>query len=244
MIRRTKLRFDELNILLEIHLERRASARVSLGKDKAILRIPFLSSIPDTEKHIEWAKNWIGDRIKSDASLKERYSAKAYVSGKKYMVLGEEIVLQVVEKGTDQVAKANLVENTLQIYLPEGLEDDQKKEVCSTVIHGLISRRFLPRLKMRVFELNHKHYQRTYRNVKIRHNHSNWGSCSTAGNLSFSSRLLLTPLFVYDYVIIHELAHLVEHNHSDRFWAQVARAMPDFQRAEDWLRIHGEKCFW
>ena len=72
-------------------------------------------------------------------------------------------------------------------------------------------------------------YNLTYKRVAIRNTRSRWGSCSKAGNLNFSYKLILLPLHLADYVIVHELCHLVEFNHSPRFWALVARTLPDYK---------------
>lgn len=66
-----------------------------------------------------------------------------------------------------------------------------------------------------------------------------WGSCSAAGDIMLSWRLVLAPPEVLDYVAAHEVAHLAQMNHSPRFWAQVARLMPDYAPRRDWLRRHG-----
>jgi predicted metal-dependent hydrolase len=75
--------------------------------------------------------------------------------------------------------------------------------------------------------------------VAVRDQSSRWGSCSTTGVLSFSWRLILAPVFVLDYLAAHEVAHLVEMNHSARFWRIVQRLCPDHERAKVWLDVHG-----
>lgn len=77
------------------------------------------------------------------------------------------------------------------------------------------------------------------RRVSIRDQSSRWGSCSTTGVLSFSWRLILTPPFVLDYLAAHEVAHLVEMNHSPRFWRTVLAICPETRRAKAWLDAHG-----
>jgi hypothetical protein len=77
--------------------------------------------------------------------------------------------------------------------------------------------------------------------VSIRDQSSRWGSCSTTGVLSYSWRLILAPPFVLDYVAAHEAAHLVEMNHSRRFWRLVERINPDVGRAKAWLDAHGSE---
>ena len=75
--------------------------------------------------------------------------------------------------------------------------------------------------------------------ISVRDQSSRWGSCSTTGVLSYSWRLILAPPFVLDYLAVHEVAHLIEMNHSPQFWRLVNRVCPDANRAKVWLDIHG-----
>jgi len=75
--------------------------------------------------------------------------------------------------------------------------------------------------------------------ISVRDQASRWGSCSTTGVLSYSWRLVLAPDFVLNYLSAHEVAHLVEMNHSARFWRVVRRLCPDHERAKAWLDVHG-----
>ncbi len=77
------------------------------------------------------------------------------------------------------------------------------------------------------------------RKITLRDTSSRWGSCSASGALNFSWRLILAPHFVLDYLAAHEVAHLVHMDHSDAFWAVVARLSPDVDAAEFWLKAHG-----
>jgi predicted metal-dependent hydrolase len=75
--------------------------------------------------------------------------------------------------------------------------------------------------------------------IQIRDQRSRWGSCSTRGTLSFNWRLVLAPLEVLDYVVVHELCHLRHPNHSGRFWRLVEERRPNFRAQRDWLNEHG-----
>jgi predicted metal-dependent hydrolase len=79
----------------------------------------------------------------------------------------------------------------------------------------------------------------SYSRIAIRDQRTRWGSCSTRGTLSFNWRLVLAPAAVLEYVVVHELCHLREPNHSPRFWALVERARPGFAAERAWLRRHG-----
>jgi predicted metal-dependent hydrolase len=92
-------------------------------------------------------------------------------------------------------------------------------------------------LPARVFELAAPH-RLPVKRVSVRNQRSRWGSCSRRGTISLNWRLVQTPLSVRDYLVLHELAHLKEMNHSRRFWAEVALLCPDYREAERWLKQH------
>lgn len=88
----------------------------------------------------------------------------------------------------------------------------------------------------RIQELN-KVYNYSYKKISIKNMISRWGSCSRNGNLSFNYRLVLLPPNLVDYVIVHELCHLGEFNHSRDFWNLVARTFPDYQKLKEELKM-------
>lgn len=79
----------------------------------------------------------------------------------------------------------------------------------------------------------------TYGRISIRRQKSRWGSCSREGNLNFNCLLMMAPAEVLDYVVVHELSHRLEMNHSTRFWAHVGDVLPDYRNAKKWLKEHG-----
>lgn len=79
----------------------------------------------------------------------------------------------------------------------------------------------------------------SYGRITIRTQKSRWGSCSSKGNLNFNCLLMLCPEEVRDYVVVHELCHRKEMNHSDRFWRELARVLPDYEKQRKWLKTNG-----
>ncbi len=80
-----------------------------------------------------------------------------------------------------------------------------------------------------------------YGRITVRHQVSRWGSCSSKSNLNFNCLLMLCPENVRDYVIIHELCHLKELNHSPKFWAEVEKYCPDYRACKQWLKNNGSE---
>lgn len=81
----------------------------------------------------------------------------------------------------------------------------------------------------------------TYGRISIRRQKTRWGSCSREGNLNFNCLLMMVPPEVLDYVVVHELSHRLEMNHSARFWAQVEKVIPDYRKPRKWLKEHGSQ---
>ncbi len=80
----------------------------------------------------------------------------------------------------------------------------------------------------------------TYGRITIRNQRSRWGSCSSKGNLNFNCLLMLAPREHLDYVVVHELCHRKEMNHSRRFWEEVGRVLPEYKKSVRWFRENGE----
>ncbi len=236
------LQYPDFELPLEIVHEHRRSARISLAKDKAILRVPLLSSTKQKEEFFLWAQSWLRKKLAEDSKLRSKYTPKDYRSGQLIQLRGMEFELQLTEQEGRQTASGQRRGRYIAIQLPLGISPQHKQKACSTIISRILASVFYKEIHDRVHEINARFFKKTIKSIRLKHNSSNWGSCSAKNNINLSTRLLLTPQFITDYIIVHELAHLVHMDHSSQFWDLVAQVMPEYEKAERWLKKHGDAC--
>ena len=112
------------------------------------------------------------------------------------------------------------------------------RPAVETALRQLAARELVPRLRTLAAE-----HGLAVARVTIRNQRSRWGSCSTSGVIALNFRLVQMPAWVSDYVLLHELMHLRQQNHSRRYWRLVEQVCPDFRAAERWLRVDGKALF-
>lgn len=233
------LDIDNCIIPAIIYRERRSSVAASITRNAAILRVPVLET--NIQKHITWFREWVHQQLEENEELKARYKNHQIKDGAILTITGRQYQMKLVT--TDhQKHIVSLKEGfiTCQISNKDSVFNQQKK--IRELLAKVIAADNIHLVRQRVVQLNQLHFQQPIHDIKLTYTQSQWGSCSTDGVINLSVRLLFTPPIVQDYVIIHELAHLLEMNHGPRFWALVKRAMPDYKQWEAWLDEHGPGC--
>ncbi len=208
---------------------RRLTLRVRAARRDAILTMPPRSSLARAKLFVERHAAWIGVRLaRLPASTPFGPGAVVPIRG-----VPHEIMHRPGSRGTVWVeagkpaaglmprlcvsGEAPFVARRVQDYLIKQARIDLTAAVARhTAALGVAARR-----------------------MTLRDTMSRWGSCSSSGALNFSWRLIMAPPHVLDYLAAHEVAHLRHMNHSDAFWATTGRLIPDFMRAEGWLKTHG-----
>ena len=231
---------DGSKVPIEIIAERRSNARVALGGKHVILRIPktmFLSS--NINKHLEWASQWLLNLKSKKPEILQRYVGLKEYKDEDYFTIGSQKFFLEIEKSNRESGHIKLnQEGVLRIQIHQTGNYDEQKLIKNLLIK-FCQKYFLPTITERVHYYNNLYFKKQINGVRLKYNKSNWGSCSTGKNLNFSVRLFFAPPDVIDYVIVHELAHLLEMNHSDKFWNLVKSVMPDYKHKEKLLKQKG-----
>jgi hypothetical protein len=147
--------------------------------------------------------------------------------------------LVVVPRGTSRAQVARIVE-LQRGWIERQLARRAPALGLGRVRLGVREARRLARARLtEVAEREAARLRVTYARIAVRDQRTRWGSCSSRGTLSFSWRLVLAPPEVLEYVVVHELCHLREPNHSPRFWALLESVRPGFRAEKEWLARHG-----
>jgi len=230
-------------IPVRIIRESRRSLRASIGKEHLIFRCPRRTTPQQDRNHWQWFMDWARRTAqRQEGRQMAHLRSRLYMDGQELVVGKRSYRLQLQESDRKTIGGKLLPSGTVDIRLPGNLPASLKEQGIRKMLSRVIGHDFLPAIRQRVQALNQAYFQQPIKDVRLKYNHSNWGSCSNKGNINLSTRLLFAPDFVIDYVIIHELAHRIEFNHSPRFWQLVQNAMPEYEKAEAWLKEHYHEC--
>ncbi len=194
---------------------------------KLVVRAPEAIPLDYIEKAVLKRQQWITSKKELVAKRYNQMRHKEFVSGEAFLYMGKAFHLQVVGDG-EQPFLFDREFRLSKAYLPQarGLFMEWHREEAYQRIKERVDR------YAGLFELK-------YNKFGITNAQRFWGSCSASNSLHFSWRLIMAPLNVIDYVVIHELAHLEEKNHSKKFWNKVESMFPDFETSLNWLRENG-----
>ena len=238
---KANIHIDGQEMPVDVVVEKRSNTRFGITGKRMILRVP--SGVTNDYIHVQLAamQTWAQKVFTQKPTLKAAFTPKNFKNGDVITVGERQYVLELSE-AERSTHTARLVGNTIQMQLSSISTDEYRLKAIKTLLSRVVANDFQQEITKRVLDINDQTFRQAIQSVNLKYNHSNWGSCSRGRNINLSTRLLFAPKDVQDYVIIHELAHLVEMNHSDRFWALVERYMPDYQDKERWLKLNRDKC--
>jgi predicted metal-dependent hydrolase len=209
---------------------RRKTIAILVEEDGSlVVRAPKRTTNAQIRRLVQDKSDWIRKKQEQARIQYLELQPKRYVEGEKFLFLGKAYPLTIME-GSEK----HLVLNN-RFYLSCTAQENGESEFTHWY-----KKRARELLFARV-ELYADKFGLKYNRVKITSAKKRWGSCSSVGNLNFTWRLVMAPIAVVDYVVIHELAHLKHKNHSKAYWGTVRRMMPDYKRYVKWLKENGHR---
>lgn len=215
---------------------KRISVRYSLQKGLEVVYPPGLQQ-PTPETLLQERTDWILAAIAKFSNAKANLPRREYREGEIFLYRGASYKLLLERSATHSKVSARLADGFLTVAVPDSPPNAEKEDI-SEAVKSFYRREALRYLPNRVCELAEM-YGFKYKQVRIKNQKTRWGSCSSKRNINLNLRLMMATSAAIDYVIIHELCHLRELNHTPAFWSLVEAYCPDYRRWKDWFRQHG-----
>ena len=216
----------ELNY--DIVFSQRKKLTITVERDRSVkVYAPEGTSLEKIKAIVESKKLWIYEKTRHQQKYDQLPHApgKELVTGESLPYLGKNYQIELVDTNDG-------IRFTQKFLVPRRLIGN--KQVFKNWYQEKAKEKILPRV------LSHaKNLGVTYKEAKIGDSKLQWGSCTPENNVLFTWRLIKAPMFVIDYVIVHELAHLLESNHTPIFWNIVKAQIADMEKAKQWLKAHG-----
>ena len=222
------------DIIYTIKRSKRKTISISISADgKVTISCPLRTSDEAIKRLVEEKRAWIIKKL-SDINNRPKQQEHSFKNGECFMLFGQKFLLRVVP--TDHSAIANTVrlleaEQIIEVYCTP---DAHNSGVRESLLKWYVAQ--LDCVINKRFEYFSKLLQVSPKKVYLKELRSCWGSCSSKGSISINWRLIMAPPQILDYVIVHELCHMKEMNHSERFWRLVSSVYPDYKQARAWLK--------
>lgn len=213
-----------------IRTSRRKTADIRVEEGTVSIVVPLNTSAEKIDQLLTSKRQWIKEKIALQRDLAPA-SSKQFVSGEAFPYLGRNYRLKI-EHGPFIPVK--LLQGRLVVQTPQGSHQPH-------LIRSALVRWYKRQAEQKLPEKVARYAPMVGvkpRATNIRSFKARWGSCTAKGELEFNWLIMLAPNRMVDYVVIHELCHLIHHDHSPEFWREVARVMPDYQQCREWLKTH------
>ena len=200
---------------------------------EVVVKAPSSLPLKEIEKCVESKADWILKKIPEMIALAEKVPEKAYVTGETLYFLGERYKL--IRKPSLDARKGSVAMAGDSIIVYGSFDSaEEVKAALEKWYQEKASEWIMQRVNLYKEKIGVEFRRVSFRSPKTR-----WGSCSSQKNLMINWKLIMAPIEIIDYVVCHELCHLLEMNHSEDFWALVAKQIPDWKRRRSWLRENG-----
>lgn len=239
------LNLDRFDVPVHVFTESRRYSRISLLEKKIHIRVPAGMGTHQRQKEIQKLLDWAEGRLEKKNIYHPEVISRDYLNLDQIPVWNDVWNVKYSKESGPRVVRLRMIEaeNTIEIKGSwQAGEEEQARSAVRKGLLRLVTKRYKEEVSKRVDEVNRKTIRGDYKNVRMKYVRSRWGSCSAKGDITISTRLLFAPEPVRDYVILHELAHLREMNHSRKFWDIVARYVPDYKKHTKWLKENGHLC--
>ena len=213
---------------------------ISIGSDGVHVVAPFSLDESEIITLVEKKRNLIFKKFERyHLRLRMIPAKRELISGEKLLFMGNNYPLQVIaHKGG--YSNVNLTDGQFIVDINADIPIEKRREE----VRGTLEKWYIKRAKELITE-RLEHFSNIIgvkaNTVRFKNQKTRWGSCSQKGNLNFNWRLVMAPTFIVDYVVVHELCHFKQMNHSPKFWLLVGHQISDYKEMRKWLKENGSQ---
>ena len=211
-----------------IHSKRKSIAIIIERDGRLVVRAPLRATKVQIEALLAEKGKWIQEKQELNRTLWKALAPKTFIDGEEFLFLGKSYRLVIVKN-----------QNQALIF-KDGFYFSRKAMKMAKAVFEKWYREQARRILTERVNLFAQKHGFNYKGIRITSARTRWGSCGSQGSLNFPWRLVMAPMSVIDYVVIHELVHLEEKNHSRKFWAKVESLMPGYKQRREWLKRNGD----
>jgi predicted metal-dependent hydrolase len=217
-----------MQIEYSIQYSNRKTLSIIVERDRSVVvRAPLNTSKEVIEKEIGKRKFLLFQKINHPQKYETPKPRKEFVSGESLLFLGKHHKMEVVQEGIEGIQFDS------KFYIGKS-NQDMAEQLFKDWYFKQAEEKIIPKVRFHAKNLG-VHFNA----IKILDLKYRWGSCTPKDNINFNWRLIKAPIYVIDYIIVHELTHLLESNHTPEFWNIVSVQLPHYNKAKDWLKDNG-----
>ncbi|MFW6287556.1 MAG: M48 family metallopeptidase [bacterium] len=221
-----------------IRTKRKKTIGIQIDPDNGVLiRSPKRVSDQEIEEIVKNKADWIFRKLEDLAQIKPAPAAKDFVNGDKVLYLGRKYELSIIEDNNLKYFSLRLVNDKIRVFINSDLAEENRREIIRSFLISWYQEQAERVIKARVSKYQLQIGKKP-NNIRVKNQKKRWGSCSSKGNLNFNWKIIMAPLEIIDYLVVHELVHLVHPNHSKKFRDKLASIIPEYKEREEWLRVN------
>lgn len=183
----------------------------------------------------KWA--WVWEKYEKHQKAVKKLGTTGLVTGRRLLYLGSWYTLKLTRLEASDPGVLGVAGETILVNLPSAPGEQDSEEAIHRHLHQWYTTQASQILPERVKEYAER-LKLSPSKITVRDQRSRWGSCSRSGSINLNWRLVMAPIRVIDYVVVHELVHMMVMDHSPIFWHMVEQVSPDYKDQQDWLRQH------
>lgn len=242
------VQYGTKNLAFSVEFRERKTLEICVEPPEKIHVVaPTGTSEDEIIKYVKRKADWIVQKLFLFKGMAYRSLHREVVNGEAFMYLGRNYALQLIDGEAQQVdgaqqgvGKKALSEVKLfqgKLHVATATRDEQK---IKQALEAWYRKKTLEKVNERVRYYQH-YFKLMPKAVKVKEQQKRWGSCTSNLELLFNWRCVMAPSHVLDYIVVHEMCHMVHMNHSREFWDLLSAIMPDYERRKDWLKNNGVK---